>query len=59
MMKILTIDLGTYNSMCCLYDTKTQKYRFQIVATKREYPTTVLKNHEIDMVVMEACGPSG
>ena len=58
-MKILAIDLGKYNSMCCFYDTKTQKYRFQTVATKREYLTAVFKNDEIDLVVMEACGPSG
>ena len=58
-MKILAIDLGKFNSMCCFYETKTQKYRFQTVATTREYLTTVFKNHEIDLVVMEACGPSG
>lgn len=58
-MKILAIDLGKFNSMCCFYETKTQKYRFQTVATKREYLTTVFNNHEIDLVVMEACGPSG
>ena len=58
-MKILAIDLGKYNSMCCFYETKTQKYRFQTVATTREYLATVFKNHEIDLVVMEACGPSG
>jgi len=58
-MKILAIDLGKYNSMCCFYETKTQKYRFQTVATTRDYLTAVFKNHEIDLVVMEACGPSG
>jgi transposase len=59
MMKILAINLGKYNSMCCFCETKTQEYRFQTVATTREYLTTVFKNHEIDLVVMEACGPSG
>ena len=58
-MKILAIDLGKYNSMCCFYETKTQRYRFQTVTTKRDNLTTVFKNHEIDLVVMEACGPSG
>ena len=58
-MKILAIDLGKFNSMCCFFETKTQKYRFQTVATTRDYLTTVFKNHEIDLVVMEACGPSG
>ena len=50
-MKILAIDLGKFNSMCCFYETKTQKYRFQTVATTREYLMTVFKNHEIDLVI--------
>ena len=58
-MNILAIDLGKFNSMCCFFDTKTQEYRFQAAATTRSYLTAVLKNHEIDLVVMEACGPSG
>ena len=58
-MKILAIDLGKYNSMCCFFETKTQKCRFQAVSTMRDYLATVFKNHEIDLVVMEACGPSG
>ena len=58
-MNILAIDLGKYNSMCCFYDTDTQKYRFQAAATTRQYLTAVFKNHKIDLVVMEACGPSG
>jgi len=58
-MNILAIDLGKFNSMCCFYDTDTQKYRFQAVATTRPYLTAVFKNHKIDLVVMEACGPSG
>ena len=58
-MKILAIDLGKYNSMCCFFDTDTQKYEFLNAATTREYLTSVFKNHKIDLVVMEACGPSG
>ena len=58
-MNILAIDLGKFNSMCCFFDTDTQEYRFQSAATTRSYLTAVLKNHEIDLVVMEACGPSG
>ena len=45
--------------MCCFYETKTQKCRFQAISTERDYLATVFKNHEIDLVVMEACGPSG
>ncbi len=58
-MIILAIDLGKFNSMCCFFDTDTQEYRFQAVATTRSYLTAVLKNHAIDLVVMEACGRSG
>jgi transposase len=58
-MNILAIDLGKFNSMCCFFDTKTQQHRFQAAATTRRYLTAILKNHKIDLVVMEACGPSG
>ena len=58
-MNILAIDLGKFISMCCFFDTETQEYRFQAVATNRRYLTAVLANHKIDLVVMEACGPSG
>ncbi len=58
-MIILAIDLGKFNSMCCFFDTTTQAHRFQAAATTRSYLTAVLQNQEIDLVVMEACGPSG
>lgn len=58
-MNILAIDLGKFNSMCCLFDTTTQEYHFQAAATTRSYLSAILKNHKIDLVVMEACGPSG
>ena len=58
-MNILAIDLGKFNSMCCFFNTATQKHRFQAAATTRGYLTTLLKSESIDLVVMEACGPSG
>ena len=58
-MNILAIDLGKFNSMCCFFDTQTQEYRFQTAATNRRYLTILLENHDVDLVVMEACGPSG
>ncbi len=58
-MYILAIDLGKFNSMCCFYDTDTRKHRFQAVETTRHYLSTVFKTENIDLVVMEACGPSG
>ena len=53
-MNILAIDLGKFNSMCCFFDTNTQKHRFQAVATTRSYLTAVLKSHPIDLVVSPA-----
>jgi hypothetical protein len=58
-MKILALDLGKFNSMCCFFDTKTRKHSFLLAATERNYLQTVFQQHQIDLVVMEACGPSG
>ena len=58
-MNILAIDLGKFSSMCCFFDTETQEYRFWTAATTRSYLTTVFRKDKIDLVVMEACGPSG
>lgn len=58
-MNIFAIDLGKFNSMCCFFDTETQEYQFLAAATNRGYLTSLLANHRIDLVVMEACGPSG
>ena len=58
-MKILALDLGKFNTMCCYFDTKTRKHQFINAVTERTYLTTVLKKHPCDLVVMEACGPSG
>jgi transposase len=58
-MKILALDLGKFKTMCCFFDTKTRKHEFLTAATDRSYLTTVFKKHKVDLVVMEACGPSG
>jgi transposase len=58
-MKILALDLGKFNTMCCFFDTKTRKHSFLNATTDRTYLTTVFKKHQVDLVVMEACGPSG
>lgn len=58
-MKILALDLGKFNTMCCFFDTQTRKTEFLTATTDRHYLSTILKNHPIDLVVMEACGPSG
>ena len=58
-MKILALDLGKFNTMCCFFDTKTRKHSFLNATTERNYLDTIFKKHKIDLVVMEACGPSG
>ncbi len=57
-MMILALDLSKFNTMCCFFDTETRKHTFLNAATDRNYLTTVFKKHKIDLVVMEACGPS-
>ena len=58
-MLILALDLGKFNTMCCFFDSKTRKHRFLSAATDPGYLTKVFKSEKIDLVVMEACGPSG
>ncbi|MFN9434102.1 MAG: hypothetical protein ACK6DC_04075 [Planctomycetota bacterium] len=58
-MKILALDLGKFNTMCCFFDTKTRKHSFLNAPTERNYLNTLFKNHKVDCVVMEACGPPG
>jgi transposase len=58
-MNILAIDLGKFNSMCCFFNTQTQEYSFWRAATTRRYLRKVLQKFPADLVVMEACGPSG
>ncbi len=58
-MKILALDLGKFNTMCCFFDTKTRKAEFLTAATDRHYLSTIFKDRKVDLVVMEACGPSG
>ena len=45
-MIILAIDLGKFNSMCCFFDTETQKHWFWKAATTRSYLTTVFQNNK-------------
>ena len=58
-MKILALDLGKFNTSCRYFDTITRKHEFINATTERSYLATVLKKHPSDLVVMEACGPSG
>ena len=58
-MKILALDLGKFNTMCCFFDSKTRKHSFLNAANDRQFLATLFKKHKVDLVVMEACGPSG
>lgn len=58
-MIIMAIDLGKFNSMGCIYDNETQEQQFETLATERGYFKTVLNSYSPDLVVVEACGPSG
>ena len=56
---ILAIDLGKFNSMCCFFDPDSQEKHFQAVPTDRDYLKSFLSAQVVDLVVFEACGPSG
>ncbi|WP_146410124.1 IS110 family transposase, partial [Allorhodopirellula heiligendammensis] len=58
-MKILALDLGKFNSVCCLFDSKTRKTQFVTTPTTREHFGVIFHDTKADLVVMEACGPSG
>lgn len=58
-MLILAMDLGKYNSMCCFFDTELQEPQFWGIMTSRLSVTSLLESRPPDLVVMEACGPSG
>ena len=58
-MKILALDLGKFNSVCCFFNAKTRKAKFLTTSTQREQIAAIFKDAKADLVVMEACGPSG
>ena len=58
-MKILALDLGKFNSVACFFNSKTRKSKFLTTPTNREHIASIFKSAKADLVVMEACGPSG
>jgi len=58
-VKILALDLGKFNSVCCFFNAKTRKAKFLTTSTQREQIAAIFKDAKADLVVMEACGPSG
>lgn len=53
-MNIVAMDLGKFNTMCCFFDTTTQKYSFWTAETSRMYLRTVLEKNPADLVVSES-----
>ena len=58
-MNIIAADLGKFNSMFCFYDSDTREKTTAKAPTERNYFHSVLKSRQPDLVVVEACGPSG
>ena len=58
-MLILALDFGKFNTMCCFFDTDSRKYHFLNAITDRNCLEMVSKRHSINLLVMEACGPTG
>jgi hypothetical protein len=58
-LRILALDLGKFNTTCCFFDSKTGKHSFLNAAIERNDFNKFFKKHKNDLVVMEACGPSG
>ena len=58
-MIIMAIDLGKFNSMVCVYDNVTGEQQFETVSTERGFFRTLFNSYSPELVVTEACGPSG
>ena len=58
-MKIIASDLGKFNSMFCFYNSASNECSTAPAPTDRGYFKSVLKSQQPDLVVVEACGPSG
>jgi transposase len=55
MTKILAIDLGKFKSVSCLLDVGTNEMEFWTFTTDRPYLETLLRCHQPELVVFEAC----
>ena len=57
-MKILPLNIGNFNTMCCFFDTKKPQVLVLNATTDRDHLEAVFKEHKNNLVVMEACGTS-
>jgi transposase len=58
-MKILALDLGNFNSVACVYDTKTTKYEFEKISSSKQAVHDLVKRRQPDRVVIEVCPLAG
>lgn len=58
-MKILAIDLGKFNCVCCLFDTETNQTEFETFKTYRIKFESLLQRLHPELVVMETCSITG
>ena len=58
-MNIVAADYGKFNSMFCFYDSDTREHTTAKAPTDRSYFHSVFKSQQPDLIVVEACGPSG
>jgi transposase len=52
-MKILTIDLGKFKSVACLFDTATNQSEFETIATQRWAFEQLLNQTQPEQLVIE------
>tara|TARA_R110002073_G_C9449569_1_gene577973 strand:+ start:141 stop:1484 length:1344 start_codon:yes stop_codon:yes gene_type:complete len=58
-VNILALDLGKFNSVCCFFNDKTRRAKFLTTPTTSEHLSSIFRQCKADLVIMEACGPSG
>jgi len=58
-VKILALDLGKFNSVACYFSSKSRRSKFLTTPTTRKHLDVIFSDCDADLVVMEACGPSG
>ena len=58
-MTILSLDLGKFKSVSCMYDSNNQAAQFETIHTSRHELTRLIAVHKPDVVVFEACSAAG
>ena len=58
-MKILSLDLGNFKSVACLYDTQTTKAEYTTIVSSKEAVRELVLRQKPDRVVIEVCPLAG